>query len=103
MDRRSTARAVPRAVWVLGCVSLLTDLSSEIVHSLLPVFLVSVLGVSAFVVGIIEGIAEATAAISKLFSGALSDYVGRRKGLVLLGYGLSALTKPIFALAGSIP
>ena len=97
------ARAVPRTVWVLGCVSLLTDLSSEIVHSLLPIFLTSVLGVSAFGVGFIEGVAEATASITKLFSGAVSDCVGRRKGLVLVGYGLSALTKPIFALAGSVP
>ncbi len=103
MERVAVSRAVPRTVWVLGCVSLLTDLSSEIVHSLLPVFLVSVLGVSAFAVGMIEGIGEATAAITKLFSGGVSDYIGRRKGLVLLGYGLSALTKPIFALAGSIP
>lgn len=75
------------------------DASSELVHSLLPVFLVGVLGVSATSVGIIEGIAEATAAIAKVFSGTLSDWIGKRKPLVLLGYGLSTLTKPLFPLA----
>lgn len=83
----------------LGLVSLCMDTSSELVHSLLPVFLVSVLGVSAMSVGVIEGIAEATAAIVKVFSGTLSDWIGKRKPLVLLGYGLAALTKPLFPLA----
>jgi MFS family permease len=100
--RSGGVRAIPGGVWALGLVSLLMDTSSEMIHSLLPVFLVSGLGVGALSVGIIEGIAEATAAISKVFSGALSDWVGRRKPLVLLGYGLAALTKPIFALAPTV-
>jgi MFS family permease len=86
----------------LGVVSLLMDVSSEIIHSLLPLFLVSTLGVGALAVGLIEGLAEATASITKLFSGAVSDWVGKRKPLVLFGYGLSALTKPVFALAPSV-
>ena len=94
--------AIPRTVWVLGFVSLFMDLSSELVHSLLPVLLVGTLGVSVLTVGIIEGIAEATALIVKVFSGAISDFVGRRKGLMLLGYGLAALTKPLFPLASSV-
>jgi MFS family permease len=84
---------------VLGFVSLLMDVSSEMIHSLLPLFLVGTLGVSVLVVGLIEGVAEATALIVKVFSGALSDYLGRRKLLAALGYGLGALTKPAFALA----
>ena len=96
---RKPEGAMPRGVWVLGFVSLLMDASSEMIHSLLPVFLVSVLGVGALSVGIIEGVAEATAAITKVFSGVLSDRLGRRKPLVLFGYGLAALTKPVFALA----
>ncbi len=94
--------AIPKGVWALGFVSLLMDTSSEMIHSLLPVFLTSVLGVSALSVGIIEGIAEATAAITKVFSGAISDWVGKRKPLVLFGYGLAALTKPVFALAPTV-
>lgn len=94
--------AIPRTVWVLGFVSLFMDLSSELVHSLLPVLLVGTLGVSMLTLGIIEGIAEATALIVKVFSGAISDFVGRRKGLMLLGYGLAALTKPLFPLASSV-
>ena len=90
---------LPRAIWVLGFVSLLMDVSSEMVHSLLPMFMVTVLGTSALTVGLIEGAAEATALIVKVFSGVLSDYFGKRKGLALLGYGLGALTKPVFALA----
>ena len=78
------------------------DVSSEMIHSLLPVYLLSVLGVSAVTIGFIEGAAEATAQITKIFSGALSDYLGRRKGLAILGYGLGAATKPIFALAPSV-
>jgi len=93
---------IPGTVWALGLVSMLMDVSSEIVHSLLPLFLVSTLGVSALAVGFIEGLAEATASITKLFSGAVSDWVGKRKPLVLFGYGLSALTKPVFALAPSV-
>jgi len=97
-----TRAKIPRTVWALGFVSMLMDVSSEIVHSLLPVFLVSTLGVSALAVGLIEGLAEATASVTKLFSGAVSDWVGKRKPLLLFGYGLSALTKPVFALAPSV-
>ena len=92
---------LPRAVWVLGVVSLFTDISSEMVQSLLPLFLVGSLGVSVSIVGLIEGMAQATALIGKVFSGVLSDWIGRRKGLTVAGYTLSALTKPIFALASS--
>lgn len=90
---------IPAAVWALGLVSMLMDISSEMIHSLLPMFMVGALGMSAFAVGLIEGLAEATALIVKVFSGTLSDYLGRRKGLALLGYGLGAVTKPLFALA----
>lgn len=93
------APALPRAIWVLGFVSMLMDISSEMVHSLLPLFLVGALGVSVAVVGLIEGIAESTALIVKVFSGVLSDHFRRRKGLAVLGYALGALTKPAFALA----
>nr|WP_256657848.1 MFS transporter [Pseudomonas sp. 2FG] len=92
---------IPRTVWALGFVSLFMDLSSELVHSLLPVFLVGTLGASMLTVGLIEGVVEATALIVKVFSGTISDYLGRRKGLLLLGYGLAALTKPLFPLATS--
>lgn len=90
---------IPRNVWVLGFVSLLTDISSETVNSLLPLFLVSTFNSGVLTIGIIEGMAEATAAIFKLFSGVLSDYFRRRKSLAVLGYGLSTLVKPLFALA----
>lgn len=93
---------IPRTIWALGFVSLFMDLSSELVHSLVPVFLVTTLGASALTVGIIEGIAESTAMLVKIFSGAISDFIGRRKGLLLLGYGLAALTKPLFPLAHSV-
>nr|WP_301293652.1 MFS transporter [Pseudomonas sp. GGS8] len=93
---------IPRTVWALGFVSLFMDLSSELVHSLLPVFLVTTLGASALTVGVIEGIAEATAMLVKIFSGAISDFIGRRKGLLLMGYGLAALSKPLFPLAQSV-
>jgi len=84
---------------VLGFVSLLMDISSEMVHSLLPLFMVTTLGASAFTIGLIEGLAEATALVVKVFSGVWSDYLGKRKGLALFGYALGALTKPLFALA----
>jgi MFS family permease len=93
---------IPRAVWILGFVSLLMDISSEIIHSLLPVFMTVVLGTSATTVGLIEGIAEATALIAKVFSGVLSDWAGKRKWLAVLGYGLGAVTKPLFAMATGI-
>jgi MFS family permease len=95
-------RKLPATVWALGAVSLLMDLSSELVHSLLPIFMTAVLGASMLAVGIVEGIAEATASIVKLFSGALSDRLGRRKPLVVLGYALAAVSKPLFPLAGSV-
>lgn len=100
--KRSLAVArLPTAVWALGGVSLLMDMSSEMIHALLPVFLVAVLGANAAIVGLIEGLAEATASITKLVSGALSDRLGRRKHLALFGYGLAAATKPLFALAAT--
>ncbi len=95
-------RRIPAGIWALGFVSLLTDVSSEMIHSLLPVYLVVGLGATALTVGIIEGIAEATASITKIFSGALSDRIGKRKELAVLGYGLAAFTKPIFPLAGTV-
>ena len=96
------ARRLPPSIWALGFVSLLMDVSSEMIHSLLPMFMVSVLGASALSVGLIEGAAEATALIVKIFSGALSDYLGKRKVLAVIGYGLGALTKPLFAMSSSI-
>jgi len=95
-------RAIPGSIWALGFVSMFADISSEMIHSLLPVFLVSVLGASTLAVGLIEGIAESTALITKVFSGTLSDYLGRRKLLTSIGYGLAAFTKPLFPLASSV-
>lgn len=100
-DRASGVRTLPQGVWVLGFVSLLTDISSEMVHSLLPLFLVGVLGSSATLVGVLEGLAEGTALVVRVFSGTLSDRLGRRKAPAVLGYGLGALSKPLFALATS--
>jgi MFS family permease len=94
--------ALPLAVWALGGVSLLMDVSSEMIHALLPIYLVSVMGASMEAIGVIEGVAEAIASILKVFSGALSDRLGRRKTLAVAGYGLAALSKPIFPLAGSL-
>jgi MFS family permease len=96
------ALAIPRSIWMLGFVSLFMDISSELIHGLLPVFMVSSLGASAFAVGIVEGIAESTALIVKVFSGVLSDYLGKRKALTVVGYGLGAASKPLFALALSV-
>jgi MFS family permease len=93
---------IPSGVWVLGFVSLLMDVSSEMIHSLLPLFMVTVLGASALTVGVIEGIAESTALLVKVFSGVLSDYMGKRKGLAVFGYALGALTKPMFAMASGV-
>lgn len=98
----TTLRQIPTGIWVLGFVSMLMDISSEMIHSLLPLFMVTTLGVSAFTVGLIEGLAESTALIVKVFSGVLSDYLGRRKGLALFGYALGAFTKPLFAMAPTI-
>jgi len=90
---------MPAAVWALGFTSMLMDISSEMIHSLLPMFLAGTLGVSALGIGLIEGLAESTALVVKVFSGALSDWLGRRKGLAMLGYALGAFTKPLFAIA----
>lgn len=94
--------AMPRTVWALGLVSLFMDVSSELIHALLPVFLVTTLGASTVVVGFVEGIAEATTAITKVFSGVVSDWIGRRKILLVIGYGMAALTKPLFPLAATV-
>ena len=93
---------LPREVWALGLVSLLMDTSSELIHSLLPVFIVTTLGAGPAALGLLEGVAEATALIVKIFSGTLSDWWGRRKSLVLLGYGLGAVSKPFFAAAPTV-
>lgn len=95
-------REIPGGVWALGFVSLLMDISSEMIHALLPLYLVTVLGTSILTVGMIEGIAEATASIVKIFSGALSDRLGKRKLLAVVGYGIAAFTKPVFPMASSI-
>ncbi len=95
-------RDIPRSIWALGFVSMFMDISSEMIHALFPLYLVTVLGASVMTVGFIEGIAEATALITKVFSGAISDWLGRRKLLVVIGYGLAAFTKPVFPLASSI-
>jgi MFS family permease len=97
-----TLDRIPGSVWALGFVSLLMDFSSEMIHALLPIYLVGAMGASMAQVGIIEGVAEATAAFVKVFSGALSDWFGRRKQLAILGYGLAAATKPIFPLATDV-
>ena len=101
-ESMSRPQGIPRTVWALGFVSLFMDISSEMIHALLPVYLVTVLGASALTVGIIEGVAEATASITKVFSGALSDWLGRRKLLAVIGYGVATVTKPVFALATTI-
>ena len=104
-DRKADrSPAIPRTVWALGLVSLFMDISSEIIHSLLPLFMTATLGLGVALVGLIDGIAEATASITKVFSGYASDRMGRRKPLILLGYGLGAASKPFFPLAaGAVP
>jgi MFS family permease len=97
-----TLRALPAGIWALGFGSLFMDASSELVHSLVPVFMTSVLGASMVTIGVVEGAAEATASITKVFSGAVSDYLGKRKWIVVSGYGLGALAKPLFPLASSV-
>jgi MFS family permease len=99
---RSRYAALPGSVWALGVVSLLMDASSELIHALLPIFMTTVLGASMVTVGLVEGIAEATAAMLKVFSGALSDWLNRRKLLLVAGYGLAAITKPLFPLAPTV-
>ncbi|MBR1214985.1 MFS transporter [Bradyrhizobium sp. JYMT SZCCT0180] len=100
--RSHSLRDIPGGVWALGFVSMLMDISSEMIHALLPIYLVTVVGTSMVTVGVIEGIAEATASITKIFSGALSDWLGKRKWLAAFGYGLAALTKPMFPLAPTV-
>lgn len=95
-------RSLPPTVWALGLGSLFMDMSSELVHSLLPIFMATVLGASMVTIGLVEGAAEAAAAVTKMFSGVLSDHLRKRKFLVILGYGLAAITKPVFPLAPSI-
>ena len=95
-------RALPAGIWVLGLVSMFMDISSELIHSLLPVFMATVLGASMTTIGLVEGVAEAAAAVTKIFSGAISDYLGKRKMLAVLGYGLAAVAKPIFPLAATV-
>lgn len=97
----ATSRAIPRSIWLLGFVSLLMDISSEMVQTLLPLYLVSGLGASAVTVGLIEGVAVATAMVTRLFAGVISDWSGQRKPLLLVGYGLAALSRPIVPLADS--
>jgi len=96
---RANSTPIPKGIWALGFVSLLADISSEMVHVLLPLFMVTALGASALMIGLMEGAAEATALIVKVFSGTLSDYFGRRKPLAVAGYALGACAKPLFAIA----
>ena len=98
---KSTRQIIPSGVWVLGFVSMLMDISSEMIHSLLPIFMVTALGASALAIGLIEGLAEATALIIKIFSGVISDYLGKRKSLAVIGYAMGELTKPLFAIAST--
>jgi len=98
----ASLHSIPSGIWSLGIVSMFMDISSEIIHSLLPVFMSTVLGVNMITIGLVEGIAEATASITKVFSGVLSDYFRKRKLLLVIGYGLAAITKPLFPLAASI-
>ncbi|TCB25331.1 MFS transporter [Acinetobacter sp. ANC 4633] len=102
IPQKSTRQQIPSGVWVLGFVSMLMDISSEMIHSLLPLFMITTLGASALAIGLIEGLAEATALIIKIFSGVISDYLGKRKGLAVIGYTMGALTKPLFAVAPTI-
>jgi MFS family permease len=103
-SNRATAawRKLPPSIWALGFGSLFMDASSELIHSVLPIFMVTTLGASMVTVGVVEGIAEATAAMMKIFSGVLSDYLGKRKWLMIAGYALAAATKPVFPLARSV-
>lgn len=96
-------RRLPRDVWALGFVSLFMDISSETVYGILPLFLFSVLGASVTSIGFLEGVAEATALILKVISGPLSDLLKKRKPLIILGYSMGALSKPLFAIATSVP
>jgi MFS family permease len=99
---RQALHGIPRGVWVLGFVSMLMDVSSEIIHALLPVYLVTVMGASTLFVGLLEGASEASVSLLKVLSGMLSDRLGKRRQLVAIGYGLAALSKPAFPLAQSL-
>src|ERR1700704_3712007 len=100
--KQTGLRAIPKSIWAIGIVSLLMDVSSESIHSVLPLFMVNTLGVSVLAVGVVDGVAEATANIVKVFSGTISDFLNKRKALAVLGYGLSAFSKPLFPLATSL-
>ncbi|HUW73337.1 MAG TPA: MFS transporter [Methyloceanibacter sp.] len=103
MKTENTARSrLPKTVWALGFTSLFMDISSELIHGLLPLFLMVNLGASAAVLGLVEGIAEAAANIARVFSGWLSDTLQRRKALAVAGYGLAAITKPLFPIASAV-
>ena len=102
-DRPAIKIRIPRTVWVLGFVSLLMDISSEMIHALLPLFMAGTLGASAIWIGLVEGIGEGTALIAKVFSGVIADRFGHKKRLVFAGYFLGVISKPVFALAGSMP
>lgn len=102
-DRPAIKIRIPRTVWVLGFVSLLMDISSEMIHALLPLFMAGTLGASAIWIGLVEGIGEGTALIAKVFSGVVADRFGHKKRLVFVGYFLGVISKPVFALAGSMP
>ena len=102
MNPAAPRPSLPSGIWVLGFVSLLMDISSEMIHALLPLFMVGTLGMSVALVGLLEGLAEATALILKVFSGVISDWFGKRKPLAVLGYGLGALSKPLFAIAPTV-
>ena len=95
-------RQLPKGIWALGFVSMFMDISSELVHSLLPIFMATTLGASMVTIGVVEGFSEAAAAFTKVFSGVISDYFRKRKFLAVIGYGLAAITKPVFPLATSI-
>ncbi len=102
-DRPAIKTRIPRTVWVLGFVSLLMDISSEMIHALLPLFMAGTLGASAIWIGLVDGIGEGTALIAKVFSGVVADRFGHKKRLVFVGYFLGVISKPVFALAGSMP
>ncbi len=102
LGKSGTFRDLPSGIWAIGLVSMFMDISSELIHSLLPVFMSTTLGASMMTIGLIEGVAEASSAITKVFSGVISDYIGKRKLLAVIGYGLAAVTKPVFPLANTI-
>jgi len=102
-ERRASVRALPRNVWAASAASFFTDVSSEMISNLLPLFLANVLGARTAVIGLVEGVAAATASLCDVLSGRLSDRLGRRKWIAVSGYAISTLAKPVFAIAGSWP